>query len=124
MRLATVLRSARFLGACTSTAPQSTPADWAALADALGSEAYADTSVDELATWLAAAGGDLTRDHRQAIYIARYQGTERDLTLIEHNPNAGPELRPESILSPAQILGPRALQVKARAALVREAARR
>ena len=140
MRLASVFTALLVLGACATPAPSSTPADWSALADALGSEEYAETFLDELETRLDAADADLAPDQRTALYRVLYDGAERNRALIARYRDAGPAQQPEAerallaertrtdteaeaLLRPTQVPVYRALQRDVRAALAREAAR-
>lgn len=137
MRLALLL-IALFVGACAPTAPTSTPADWALLADALGSEEYAETFMDELNTRLHAIDAGLTDRQEETVFQALVSGVEAQRMVIyryrdapDQTAEAGRQLQAlntstdtvvEALLDPAQVPVYRALQVEVRAALAREAA--
>lgn len=137
MRLALLLLLPLALGACVTSAPPLTPAEWAAIADVLGSEEYAETFLDELDDRLDDADADLTRDQRRALYAVLYDGAERHHAIAERFRDTGPSQRAEAerafaassartdaaaeaLLTSAQVPIYRALQAEARAALARE----
>ncbi len=129
--------AALVLAACAPRVAPSTPADWAALADALGSDEYAEVFLDELDRRLDDAGHDLADDQRRALYDVLYDGAEAQRALLDQHRDAGPEDRAavvasleaqgartdaaaEDVLTDAQVPVYRALQVEARARLARE----
>ena len=136
-RLATLALAALF-SACAPTAPASTPADWAALADALGSDEYAETFLDEFDDRLEDADAELSDRQRDAVYQRLYDGAEAQRAVVVRYRDAGPAQRDEAVralreagaqtdaaveavLTPAQVPVYRALQAEARALLAREA---
>lgn len=135
MRLATL--SLLFLAACAQTPPPSSPDDWAALADALSSEEYAETFVEELESRLDDAGADLSDSQREAVYDALVAGSERQRALLDARAtmseadlvtrlravDARTDAEVEAVLTPQQVPVYLALQTEARAALAREASR-
>lgn len=125
------------LGACAPRPAPSTPADWAALADVVGSDEYAETFLDELDRRLDRADHDLTDRQRRALYDVLYEGAEAQRALLDRNRGAGPDDRAAvltevravhartdaaaaAVLDEAQAPTYRALQAEARAYLARE----
>ena len=136
-RLALLWCLAVALGACAPRVAPSTPADWAALVDVLGSDEYAETFLDELDRRLGAQDRDLTGDQRRGLYDVLYQGAEAQRVLLGQHRDAGPDDRAavladvrvthertdaaaEAVLTEAQAPTYRALQAEARARLARE----
>lgn len=68
------------VSACAPTAPS--PADLAALADAISAEEYADTFLDELEVRLDDADHDLTRQQFRVLRPVMVDGAEAQRTLI------------------------------------------
>lgn len=125
------------LGACAPRVAPSTPADWAALVDVLGSDEYAETFLDELDRRLAAEDLDLTGDQRRTLYDVLYRGAEAQRVLLDRHRDADPagrsavlaevqatrartDAEAEAALTEAQAPTYRALQAEARARLARE----
>lgn len=125
------------MSACAPRVAPSTPADWAALADALGSDEYAEVFLDELDRRLDAADRDLSDRQRRALYDVLYEGAETQRALLVQQRDAGPDDRAvvlaevravhartdtaaEAVLDEAQVPTYRALQAEARARLARE----
>ena len=97
MRLATLCLL--LLAACAQPKPlarTSTPADWADLADALSSEEYAETFIEELEDRLDAADADLTREQQEALYTVLYDGAERHRAIVARFRESGPAQRAEA----------------------------
>ncbi len=137
MRLAT-LALAALLGACAPTAPDSTPADWEAVADVLGSDEYAETFLDEFDDRLEDAGAELSDRQHKTVYGLLYDSAEAQRAVVARYYNAGPAKKDEAVrafraanaqtdaeieavLTPAQVPVYRALQAEARDLLAREA---
>ena len=136
MRLA-LLAFCLLLGACAPRQAPFTPSDWAALADVLSAQEYAETFMDELDDRLDDADADLTGDQADAVYDALVAGAERHRAIALRYRDAGPgdqaaaeaelvassaqtDAAVEAVLTPVQTPIYRQLQVEARAALVRE----
>ena len=132
------LALAALLSACAPTAPTSTPADWAALADALGSDEYAEVFLDELDGRLDDADAELSDRQHDAVYQLLYDGAEAQRAVVTRYRDAGPaqagdaaralrelnaqtDAAVEAVLTPAQAPVYRALQAEARARLASEA---
>lgn len=137
MRLAT-LALAAFLSACAPTAPDSTPADWEAIASVLSSDEYAETFLDEFDDRLEDAGAELSDRQRETVYGLLYDSAEAQRAVVTTYYDAGPAKKDEAVrafraanaqtdaaieavLTPAQVPVYRALQAEARALLAREA---
>ena len=123
---------------CAPASFSSSPDDWAALADALSSEEYAETFLDELEDRLDEADHDLSHVQQDELYDVLYDGAEAYRALVarfDEEPGAAQRAEAEAafaassartdaaaegILRPEQVPVYRALQVEVRAALRRQ----
>ncbi len=137
MRFGT-LAFALLLSACAPRVAPSTPADWAALADVLGSDEYAGVILDELSERLERIHHDLSGDQERALYDVLHADAESQRAAIAHARSAGSRARAEirtalaadhartdaaaeALLTPDQIPAYRALMAQVRAYLLDQA---